>query len=266
MKLAPKVAILAILVTACSGEDKGVAAPAGGGGGQTGGGAGQLTGGAGGAPGGGGAAPRGGGATAIGGTGGIGGATCTPPAPGGECDNFPQCGCSGGEACTVDPGTGLTKCATPGSTSAFAPCATTAECVAGAACWLGACKPFCEIASDCSASNGVCVLISPTEIKTCTKKCKLEDAAGTCGAGLTCFHDSLRTYTDCGKAGTKVGVVGCTSSSECAAGHTCLAVSGACQKWCRVGHGAQDCPSGKTCEVPGNPPSFDGFTYGYCSL
>ena len=199
------VALGMAVVAACSAEDRksttatggsggaaGSAAsggtPAGGAGGTSAtggapnGGGGTPSGGAGGSPGGGGAPSGGtGGSGATGG--GSGGAACTPPAPGGECDTFPQCGCPG-KNCSVDTNTGLAKCIAIGTIGPYQPCSNQVDCQAGYVCALGQCKAFCETKADCTATNGECVqvkLLSSGSVAPgifrCTEKCRLEDAA-----------------------------------------------------------------------------------------
>lgn len=223
--------------------------------------AGGGTGATGGTASGGGGLPSGGGAPSGGG--GTGGATCTPPAAGGECDTFPPCGCSGSYACSVDPATQLTKCIVPGAIAPYDACATTSECAAGSACFLGTCKRFCEETSDCLSTAGMCIKIGAPGIEVCTKKCKLENPLADCGSGLTCIYVTSG-YTDCAKPGNGDGQVGCTSPLQCKLGYGCSA-AGACRKNCRIGYAAQDCPSGKTCDQVAGP-TIDGFTYGLCSL
>lgn len=166
--------------------------------------------------------------------------------------------------CTVDPTTKLAKCALPGAVAMGQACATTSDCVAGAACILGACKRYCEQTSDCLTTQGVCIDSGAPGIEICTKKCKLEDPSADCGIGLTCHYFTPPGYTDCAKAGTGDGQVGCTNPLQCKLGYGCSA-GGACRKYCRIGYATQDCPSGKTCDQVAGP-TVDGFTYGLCSL
>lgn len=241
----------------------GGAAGSGGGTGATGG-SGGSTGGSGGT-----------GATGGGGTGGTG--TCTPPVTGGTCDTFPQCGCTGTQACNVTSEAGTTQCTSAGIVTPYNLCTNLNDCTKGYACVGSACKSYCETNTDCTSTGGVCIQVNFTSggtskpipgMKVCSKKCELQNPASACGSGLGCYPDvqAVPPKTDCAKAGTATTAGACLAdSTACAPGYACLS-NGDCKKWCRVGF-TSDCGSGKTC-AGWNPPNqivIDGITYGVCN-
>jgi hypothetical protein len=254
----------------------------GGAGGVTGGaggavaGAGGATGGAGGTTGGSGGLGGGTGATG-GATGGSGGGACTPPVAGGQCDTWPQCGCTGTQACGVTTQTGVTSCSAAGVVTPYNQCTNLGDCTKGHACVGSACKQYCETNTDCASTGGTCFPLQYSSggtslpipgMKVCSKKCELHNPSAACGPGLTCYPDTqaVPAKTDCAKAGTSTAPGAClTDPTACSPGYACLS-SGDCKKWCRVSV-PSDCGTGKTCQgwAPPNDIIIDGVTYGICT-
>lgn len=220
-----------------------------------------------------------GGSAGAGGGGGAGGSGCTPPIPGGACDTFPQCGCASGQRCTVTNVQGITSCVPDGTAGPYQACSTSVQCQAGAECVGGACKPFCDLDTDCPGSLRRCLQVqydnagTSTPIpgmKVCSSGCALEAPSTLCGSGLGCYPDDQTPVgTDCATAGTGVGAQACCvdsgcaqlDSTMCAPGYACLQ-SGECRKWCRVGF--SDCPS-SACSGFTTPLIVGGTEYGVCA-
>lgn len=184
---------------------------------------------------------------------------CTPPVAGSPCDTFPQCGCSGGQNCTVSNNTtGATSCVAAGTTNNYSGCSTTASvCKVGAACVGGVCAPFCETNADCPGNYRQCVQVvsGSTNIpgfKVCSQTCdptnpQLDDTEyDPCGPGINCYPATNRASfcvgptTAGGTQFAECGVGGAADDTLCAPGYICLddfyALSGySCQKFCRVG-------------------------------
>lgn len=201
-----------------------------------------------------------------------GGSGCTPPVPGGVCDTLPQCGCAAGLKCDVNGGGGLTECIPAGAIAEYKQCFSQNDCQKGLTCLDGACKPFCDTASDCPGAGRTCGPVyygggTVPGFRICTSACDLTNAAAKCGPGLTCYATTF-TSADCvGPAGTGTGPGGCASGALCAPGYVCQnGPTGGldCMKWCKIG--GSDCAAGQTCAaLAAGMVTVAGVDYGVCN-
>jgi len=210
--------------------------------------------------------------TLTGGTGGAGGdsAACTPPVSG-PCDNFPQCGCAGGQNCDFKSAAGETECVASGPKGAYSVCTGVGQCQAGSTCLkndpgasAGVCRPFCESEKDCVGEGRLCQQsFGTTGLKYCTLACDLADPAAACGAGLGCALTGDTSHTDCVVTGSGMGPGACPSLTDCAAGYFCNNKD--CVKWCRLQLGNADCTGGRVCQDFPTQIIVAGIAYGGCA-
>jgi hypothetical protein len=203
----------------------------------------------------------------------------------GPCNPFgAQCGCPSGESCVFASVGGTTECITAGTAVANQPCTQDSDCAFALACSLGACKPFCQVNDDCPKSSSGCFVVSRAVASCgggepifgdgyCATQCDPVNPQAACGTDLTC-NFITPTATDClGPIGSGNGPGGCSGSSNCAAGTTCIAYDfteggqkvelTSCEHWCRIGYG--DCVAPEAC-VPFATPDHVGATaYGFCA-
>lgn len=197
-----------------------------------------------------------GGGTTVGGQGqGGGGPSCSES----PCKLVaPQCGCGGGEKCTLD-GTGARACDADGTAPPGAACSAGNDCAAGAICLGGAsagyCGEFCAADADCGAN--ICAVqlgdgaggVLP-DVTLCSSSCDPGSAVG-CPAGLGCVlgqesAGQQRFFFMCFEAGS-VGEGGvCASAADCQVGFGCYnnGTNNVCFRNCNVA--TQNCP-GQTC-------------------
>jgi hypothetical protein len=221
------------------------------------------------------------------------GGSCTPPVVGGQCDTWPQCGCSGTLACTVtDTTSGLTGCVSSGSTVAYGTCTGTGsgQCKPGFTCVDRVCKQYCNGHSDCGGTYRMCDQVSVggtpvPQMYTCSRLCdpvnpQLDDATyDACGPGANCLPASNRV-SDCIGGITALGTQGSDCSIppfggpdifKCAPGFICLSedpfgFTGTCFKFCHnpAAGTSVECGGGLRCwdfattQYAGNTP------IGYC--
>lgn len=229
-----------------------------------------------------------GGGGASGAGGGNGGTTSSNPTTttGPGCEESPckltapQCGCSDGDACTID-GMGGVVCVQAGGVPAGGACDDVDLCEPGTACigygpGQNACATFCTDDSACQGPGGQCVvtLSSQPGVTLCSENCDLTTSSGCPLAGMSCqlgLTDAMVAYTQCAPAGALVDQEICTSNADCAPGYACLPTTAndeRCFHWCAVGGAA--CPiAGDVCaglEVSMGVPLVIGTTtYGVCN-
>ena len=216
----------------------------------------------------------GGGADCPSGTVRLGGQCCAPPAAGGAC-NLPACGCASGDVCYTDePETGL-QCF-PGKNVALGQsCTTSNTCAAGAGCFSGVCKAYCQADADCPAINGL-RYCRPTNwsgtstnipgVNVCAVMCdpvqpqSPRAPLAACPAGARCAFANDSRYSDCAPGGTATAGQPCPNGNECSPGHYC-ATRGVCYKACGS---TADCPMGEGCLDFSTAVSLNGMRVGYC--
>jgi hypothetical protein len=183
-----------------------------------------------------------------------------PPPSGSECNPACQTGCTCGR-CTVSGSKAV--CTTPGSKAVGELCDLTNDnCAVGLGCVkdgcgtnLGRCRQFCRSSAECT---GGCNLLVGA-ISVCeppSQSCNPVGAGSGCpDPALTCYLEGTTTICDCG--GSLAEGMGCTFSSECAPGMTCIGFMGSpsCHVVCS---GQQDCSSGQVCD------KTIGGTFGFC--
>lgn len=199
------------------------------------------------------------GGSATGGTGG--GSACVAPTPSGTCDPAPQCGCSTGENCVIAQSNSEwnSECIVAGTVDPLGACTAQGDCTIGFDCVDGVCKEMCDRASpSCSSPLASCTgLVDGAGLEipgagSCIGGCNPlnpQDATGnftTCGPDADCAVSGGQTFCFA-PDGTGQRGDSCTSSRECAAGFTCIAVSagsntGECVSVCTVG--GSDCATG----------------------
>ena len=207
-------------------------------------------------------------------------AGCTDPV----CDTYPQCGCSGGQKCSLDSANNR-ACVTAGSTQPGSACTSDADCAAGAICisrdnagTQGACLAWCnpDTQAGCTAATSYCLELSSGGVPIpgagiCTLTCQPHNPSGGCPAGFGCeivTHNITQvTYTDChADVGTGTYLSACDSANGpyCAVEYGCHndGAPSSCYQWCVPG---SSCATG-TCDTTAfSPPlSVGGTTYGVC--
>ena len=180
------------------------------------------------------------------------GSTCPSP-----CKlTLPQCGCSGGDACTVE--NYEITCSPPGPDAVNQACGTATGdvCQAGNACVgasaaVGQCLKFCEGDGDCQSFGGLCaieLLDGPNSTTTipgvtlCTPGCNPLTNAG-CPSGTKCDLGREQTgqqrwFGICTDKGTKTQGQACNPNvQDCAPSYTCIDPDGfgsVCLKYCNA--------------------------------
>lgn len=183
------------------------------------------------------------------------------------CGVAPQCGCAGGEACTISAGAvGCGQAGTKGEGQACGT-STTDLCQAGFVCVTASaaasqCLEFCNDDADCTSPGGLCLLQlddgmggSIANVTICTPNCSLFNNTG-CPTGSACElrQESMgqkRWLTLCGEAGTKTQGQPCDQMIEgdCAPTYTCIDPDGfgtVCLKYCDESS-PTSCPGGLLC-------------------
>lgn len=210
--------------------------------------------------------------------------TCTPPVSGGSCDTTPQCGCSGGQNCSVvNNTTGVTGCVATGSTVTWGNCTGSGagQCGVGTTCVDGVCATYCDSVADCPGAYRNCTQVSASGTPvpgffTCSLTC--DPVAPTtdnatfdaCGPNVFCYPSSTGT-SFCAGPTTPTGTQGADCSaadSDCAAGYICLqdsAVSYSCYKYCHVGSNV-NCTGGRTCQAFTTAQFAANVGIGYCDF
>jgi hypothetical protein len=213
---------------------------------------------------------------------------CETASPNNKCGLDPQCGCGTNETCTVSSETtGAVSCVSAGTQTLGRPCAQTGDCVAGLACFYGACRPYCSSArSKCSApGTDLCVEVLDAQnqpepnMLLCTIACDPRVPSTVCGTNACLWfptYYSPEKVSDCNFAGATPAYSTCQSDADCKPGYACVdhpKYGPECERWCRVGV-AGDCnaPSGETfppdlsCKdvFGANAPVINGQTEGVC--
>lgn len=202
-----------------------------------------------------------------------GGGSCTPAVgTGSTCGTFPQCGCSAGENCDIIQTDGKAECQSAGSAGLNEPCSALGDCVKGASCIGGLCRPFCGGDSDCGGGKCVNATYTPTGSSTpvdvpgfqiCFTSCDPISPSSKCGSqNCTLLDDGTAT---CVGAGSAKGTGACTADpNACAPGYVCLS-SGDCLHWCRVGMSGDCVSSGGTCTSFSTKVYLGSVEYGVCA-
>jgi len=118
------------------------------------------------------------------------------------------------------------------------------------------------------------VVIGGMPVKTCSRSCNPITGTG-CPSTWGCHvyqedTGALRFFTDCSFPGAGTQGATCTSDAQCAAGFTCVNVSGSvyCAKNCRASPAPtpSDCATeaGTVCGTFMTPPIIAGQEYGVC--
>ncbi len=201
------------------------------------------------------------------------------------CDLYPQCGCTGGQNCTLDANND-NDCINAGTTQAGGTCTASTDCVVGAMCLardnaatVGQCLAFCDDATqaNCTGTTSYCYeLVDGSSVPIagaaiCTMTCLPENPTVGCPAGFSCSvysHPSTTdSFTDC-HADVGTGTLGAacdaTAGPYCAAGYGCFGdgTSSSCYQWCTA---SSSCSSG-TCDTGAftDPLFLNGVSYGIC--
>lgn len=188
----------------------------------------------------------------------------------------PQCGCAGGEMCTID-GMGGRLCIAAGSAAIGQACVTSNDCAAGGLCAktatnISMCAEFCATDATCTSPGGLCTMKlndgssgQIPGVTLCSENCDPLTNTGCFVGGSAChiFKESgglMRHYTNCSGSGTGMQGAACTNDEQCAPTFSCInAGTKKCLKYCKVGGAA--CPGGLTCASIG---VIGGTEYGAC--
>jgi hypothetical protein len=196
---------------------------------------------------------------------------------------LPQCGCAGGEQCTV--GASGRSCIPVGNVGNGQVCAGP-ECSPGLLCLqitpaVSTCGKFCATDADCTAPGGLCILKlndgnggSIPNVVMCTENCDPTTGVGCPVAGTSCQlaqepMGQMRFLTHCIGAGAGVQGVSCTTSADCASKFSCLNIdpnnptAGTCLKYCKASN-PNGCPAGTTCKFFSTPATVGAEEYGVC--
>jgi len=197
---------------------------------------------------------------------------CTPPVAAGICDTSPQCGCTGGQGCSVtNTTTGATSCVAVGTTKDYSGCTGTGagQCKAGSTCVDGVCQPYCQTAADCPGTFRECSQVQNAAgtaipgFTTCTQLCdpvtpaRTDATYGGCGPNIGCLPGSNRVTSCFGPTtGSALQDDPCGDSifsptnpdfTQCAPGYLCLTTTlfgtniFSCAKFCHRSTGDADC-------------------------
>ena len=192
----------------------------------------------------------------------------------------PQCGCDGGDMCTIDVD-GLRVCHAPGDVALGEVCTGLYSCETGSLCvntssTKSLCTKYCDDDSQCAGGLCLLQLTDPNnpngvlqDITLCTQSCDPVTSVG-CPAGqsLGCQlyqeqDGQMRVFTLCAGAGNGGQLATCTTNDECQAGFACFTVNMAtqeCLKYCKVNNPV--CPGGAACQDIGLV--YNGVAYGAC--
>lgn len=188
----------------------------------------------------------------------------------------PQCGCSGGEMCTID-GMGGRLCVAAGNTGIGQSCMTSNDCAAGGLCvkissTISTCMEFCTADSTCTGPGGLCTIMlndgssgQIPGVTLCSDNCDPTMNTGCPVSGSSCHlakesAGQMRYYTRCGGSGSGTQGAACTNDEQCAPTFGCFnSGTKKCLKYCVVNGAA--CPGGLTCASIG---VIGGTEYGAC--
>jgi hypothetical protein len=221
-------------------------------------------------------ATQGGGGNSVGGEGA--GSNClTDPSP---CTLVEQCGCDGGDKCTIDGDT--PECVGNGSVNAGELCDVD-DCKAGSICVPKSggdpklCKKFCDSHADCEGAGSFCTIQiegsgDETVATACTMDCDpLGGNLSGCPAPNTkCIirranPEGTQWGTDCVATGDAQVFEACNSSEDCGLGLVCTAnMPGACIALCDPSAMPDTCPVMTNCNAFMPTISIGGVTYGAC--
>ena len=200
------------------------------------------------------------------------------------CDLYPQCGCTGGQKCSLDSANN-NACMTAGSTQVGGSCTSDSSCAVGTKCYerdnastQGQCLSYCNPSTQagCTGATSYCLEISNGGVPIdgagiCSMTCQPHNPSSGCPSGFSCeiytHNISQVTYTDChADVGTGTHLSACdpTVGPYCAVGYGCFndGPPSHCYQWCVPG---SSCATG-TCDTAAfSPPlSVGGTTYGVC--
>lgn len=192
----------------------------------------------------------------------------------------PQCGCPGGEMCSID-GSGDRGCVEEGSVAMGAACGANGDCLAGGICLGdaegGYCGEFCEVDGDCAPQ--ICgVKLGDGAggelpgVTLCSSGCDPASSAG-CPAGMGCVlgregAGAERFFFMCFPAGTATDGALCATADVCAPGYGCYdnGTDTACYRNCDVDNDL--CPGAQLCYALNDenaaPVVVDGYSLGVC--
>jgi hypothetical protein len=207
--------------------------------------------------------------------------SCSDPV----CDLYPQCGCVGGEKCSLVSSD--RACISAGSTQPGGTCTADTDCAAGGYCigrdtagTVGQCLAYCEPTTQagCSGTSSYCLeLVDSSQITIpgagiCTITCQPHNPSAACPTNFGCemyTHNITDvSFTDChADVGSGTYLTACDSAVGpfCAVGYGCFndGPPSHCYQWCTSGSA---CAGGLSCDTAAfDPPlSVGGTTYGVC--
>jgi hypothetical protein len=174
----------------------------------------------------------------------------------GECG-----GADAGDPCQLVPTDAgvIAECVAPGPSGPGEPCETATTCAAGLGCvgprGAGACRPYCCGNPEVCPPATFCALqpvaddgfrLEPPLVPVCAPvtACQPLLDESTCPVGETCTIVRADGTTSC----VVPGDGGAGEPCPCHAGLACSHLSNRCQRLCRIGHEATDCPGGAVCQ------------------
>ncbi len=190
---------------------------------------------------------------------------------------LPQCGCLGGEMCTIDGSPEGTRVCVPEGSVPIGGACSGSNCSAGSLCVATAgmkstCRKFCSMDTNCTAPGGLCVTKlndgssgQIPGVTLCSDNCDPTTNVGCSVAGMSCqigkeSTGQLRTFTQCTGAGSGTQGASCTNAANCAPMFGCFNVgTSQCVRYCKIGGAV--CPGGLTCNTVGKVGSTE---YGVC--
>lgn len=208
---------------------------------------------------------------------------CTDPI----CDLYPQCGCTGGQKCSLDTANNR-ACLSAGTTQPGGICTVDTSCAAGSICLgrnndgtQGQCLAYCDPTTQagCTGTTSYCQeLVDSGSVPIpgagiCTLTCQPHNPTSGCPAGYTCeiyTHPVTDvSFTDChADVGTGTYDDSCDPANGpyCSAGYGCFTSgsppTSSCFQWCTTG---STCAFG-SCDTAAFNPTLvlAGTTYGIC--
>jgi len=219
------------------------------------------------------------------------GTTDTGTCPESPCRILPDCGCPGGEKCSLNftelaDGNVVRECHEAGSNTSSQLCEADTDCRSETVCsqlltdypettTTAMCYDFCMDGGDCDPTNGsLCIPLASAAGApgTCSHACNLITNSG-CPSGSACKPLTLTAsgdqLTDCGgDVGSGAHGAPCIDDADCRAGTVCMETDGdsvpdTCLRLCDNVDGA--CSGGLgTCYGWTTPFVINGVEYGVC--
>jgi hypothetical protein len=190
------------------------------------------------------------------------------------CDPVQQTCCTSSDACDLLAPTYAPVCrSVEVANGQGIKCKTQEECDHAFTCvfdegqTLGSCHRFCDTASDCTGSGGLCTdIVGP--IQTCSTSCNPLDAAG-CASEFTCEifwegNGGGLAWTDCHFHGGGDAGSSCASDADCKRPTFCRgAPAGTCTRYCTMDN--PNCSAPLQCRpLDQDKVIIDGVEWGYC--